>query len=203
MKNYWERMYREKNVLEVIAPKNQLAASLVLIGKSNLKLDDPVLDVGGGGSPFADYLLKAGHTRLGVLDISGDALLYTQMRLGERAKQVQLFQADVLTFTAPCKFQVWHDRAVFRSLATSGDRHRYLSALKNNLLPGGVVIVGAFAPDNPSDGSKDALLQYDAERIRKEFGAGFGLLQEIPEMHIVGRNPPRRFNCFQFVFFGG
>jgi hypothetical protein len=66
--------------------------SVKLTKESNLRLDDPKIDVGGGDNHLADSLLQLGYTNISVLDISEKAIDRASKRLGDRAATTQVFQ---------------------------------------------------------------------------------------------------------------
>ena len=78
--------------------------SLELIHRSGLRSDEAIIDVGGGSSVLVDYLCKAGFTNLSVLDISENALASTKQRLGDAAKRIQWYEADITEVRPPHRF---------------------------------------------------------------------------------------------------
>jgi predicted TPR repeat methyltransferase len=130
-KSHWERVYTDKSPLQVSWYQKEPALSLRLIGNAGAGKQSAIIDVGGGASVPVDRLLAAGYARLGVLDISGNALAHAQARLGEKAKTVEWFEADVTAFAAPHRF-VQYDAAKmaaelgpeFRLVEEASELHR-------------------------------------------------------------------------------
>jgi hypothetical protein len=58
---HWERIYQTKASTEVSWYQPKARLSLGLIGRVAPKLDDPVLDVGGGASTLVHEALTHGH----------------------------------------------------------------------------------------------------------------------------------------------
>jgi Methyltransferase domain len=105
------------------------------------------IDVGGGAFALVDFLLDDEYTRLIVLNLSDVALNQSRSRLGTRASAVELFEADVTSFTPPRRLGLWHDRAVLHFLTAADDRRGYVVTLRRTLEPGGAVIISTFALD--------------------------------------------------------
>lgn len=197
-KAHWERIYTDKVPLEVSWYQRAPTLSLDLIKNMNLARDAPIIDVGGGASTLVDSLLDAGYQRLAVLDISRRALEYARQRLGEKAQRVVWHEADVTQFSAPVRYILWHDRAVFHFLTEPGERHRYVESLNSSLVPGGHVVIATFAIGGPSHCSGLKIAQYDAEKISRELGKGFELVETAEEFHLTPAGKEQPFIYFHF-----
>lgn len=198
-KQHWEDVYTNKSPLEVSWYQQEPAVSLRLIAASGLTKDAPLIDVGGGASLLVDRLLALGYTRLAVLDIAGQALAHARSRLGERAGAVAWYEADVTAFAPPHPFALWHDRAVFHFLTEATERRRYVETLRRTLLPDGQVVIAAFAVGGPTRCSGLPIVQYDAQRVCGELGAGFELLEQVDEAHVTPGAKVQAFSFFRFV----
>ena len=148
-KAHWQKIYQDKGSTDVSWYQQEPSLSLELIGDTGIHLDDPVIDVGGGTSLLVDHLLDLGYANLAVLDISGVALNHAKARLAKRSTDIEWFEADITEFQSPHPFLLWHDRAVFHFLTEPQDRIKYVNALNQALLPGGHVIIAAFAIGGP------------------------------------------------------
>lgn len=197
-KKHWESVYQNKSPLEVSWYQQDPVLSLRLIRDTRLALDEPVIDIGGGASRLVDTLCESGYTRVSVLDISANALAYAKHRLAEKANTVQWYEADVTHFNPPHRFALWHDRAVFHFLTSRADRESYIGVLKQTLAPGGHLIIMTFAIDGPVKCSGLDIVQYDAETITAELGAGFELVETGHEVHLTPAGNPQKFIYFHF-----
>ena len=195
-RSYWETIYGERKPEDVSWFQETPAVSLELIRGAAPSKAARVLDVGGGASRLADFLLEDGFTGLSVLDISGRALAHSQERLGARAKKISWIESDIAAFVPPAPYDVWHDRAVFHFLTEKADRDAYLAVLRRSLKPGGAVILAAFAPDGPEKCSGLPVRRYDAALVRETFGPDFKLILETAETHITPWNAEQRFSYF-------
>lgn len=199
-KKHWESVYQNRSPLEVSWYQQNPVLSLRLIRETGLALDAPVIDIGGGVSRLVDKLCESGYTRVSVLDISANALAYAKHRLVEKANTVQWYEADVTGFNPPHQFALWHDRAVFHFLTDRVDRESYIGVIKQALAPGGHLIMMTFAMDGPVKCSGLDIVQYDAEKMVAELGAGFELVETGNEVHLTPAGKPQKFAYFRFLF---
>lgn len=197
-KTHWEQVYRDKSPLQVSWYQAAPTLSGDLIRAARIAADAPLIDVGGGASTLVDWLLEQGYRDITVLDISAQAHAHAQQRLGERARNIQWIEADVTRFMPPHRYRLWHDRAVFHFLTEAADRARYRAALECALEPDGEAIIGTFAPGGPERCSGLPIVQYDAQRIQAELGAGFVLLETRAETHRTPAGKEQLFNFFRF-----
>lgn len=199
MKEHWERIYSARSPAEVSWYQKEPALSLQLIQNSGLAKEDPIIDVGGGASVLVDRLLDKGYRRLAVLDISSTSLAYAQKRLGDHARQVEWFTADVTEFVPPHPFSLWHDRAVFHFLTRPEDRKKYVRVLKNTLKPGGHLVLASFAMHGPTKCSGLDVVRYDSGKLMCELGDQFELVGETGERHVTPDNKEQAFTWFHLV----
>jgi SAM-dependent methyltransferase len=198
-KTHWEDIYRDKSPLEVSWFQSEPALSLQLITNTGFSTDTAIIDIGGGASVLVDRLLERGYKHLAVLDISGTALSHTKQRLGATAEQVEWFESDIITFAPPHPFDIWHDRAVFHFLTAASDRKRYVDTLKQTLKPGGHLILAAFAIGGPTRCSGLDIVQYDANKLARELGEDFTLVEQVSETHVTPSKAPQQFAYFRFI----
>lgn len=194
---HWERVYCEKPPGEVSWYQARPGLSLQLIRNTKVSTTDPVIDVGGGASTLVDCLCGRGHGRISVLDISARALDLARNRLGANASAVEWFIGDVTRFRPPHTFSVWHDRAVFHFLTDPDDRRDYVRVMKESLAPGGHVIMAAFAPGGPRRCSGLDVVQYDGEKLMRELGEGFSLMEQLSELHLTPGGDVQEFSWFR------
>lgn len=198
-KEHWEAVYANKSPLEVSWYQKEPALSLSLIEQAGVAPHEAILDVGGGASLLVDRLAAAGYHHLSVLDISGKALDVARIRLGNSAGEIEWYESDITEFDPPHTYALWHDRAVFHFLTTSGDRERYVERLKRALRPGGHLVLGAFALGGPTRCSNLEIVQYDAPKLLDTLGEGFSLVEERSERHITPANREQKFSFFRLV----
>ena len=150
--------------------------SLCLLLEAGVTRSASILDVGGGASVFVDDLLADGFTDITVLDHSPVGLDTARHRLGNQAATVDWVVSDLLSWTPPRHYDVWHDRAVLHFLRTPDERARYVDELATATHPGSLVVIGAFSLTGPPMCSGlpvhrygaddlDALLSPVAERV--------------------------------------
>ena len=198
-KKHWEGVYRNKSPLEVSWYQQEPTLSLSLITGASIPLDAPVIDIGGGASTLVDKLSDAGFSNISVLDVSGTALAHAKQRLAHKASTVHWYEEDVTRFEPPHRFLLWHDRAVFHFLTSSEDRKNYVDVLERSLVPGGHIIIMTFAIGGPEKCSGLDIVQYDADKLTKELGAGFELLETGFEVHLTPAGNQQKFVYFRLV----
>ncbi len=157
--------------------------SLELITSQSLGEADPIIDVGGGTAALVDGLLDRGFRDVTVLDVSDRALAVACERLSERGEHVHWVVADVLTWTPPRVFALWHDRAVFHFLVTKAQRDRYRHQVSRAVRPHGHLVVATFAPDGPGKCSQLPVARYSAESLTDEFADDFVLVRDERAHH--------------------
>lgn len=198
-KAHWQNIYQQTSPLDVSWYQKEPKLSLELIHQSNVQHDDAIIDVGGGASVLVDYLLNEGFNNVSVLDISANALNSANRRLGESAANVNWIEADITEFHPQNPFSLWHDRAVFHFLTDGSDRKKYIKVLNESLLPGGHLIIAAFAIGGPDKCSGLEIVQYDAEKLLAELGENYALVEQRDETHITPADKEQKFTYFRFV----
>jgi len=198
-KTHWESIYTDKSPLEVSWFQKEPRLSLQLITNTGLSTEAAIIDIGGGASVLIDHLFEHGFRHLAVLDISGTALSHAKQRLGSTAEQIEWFETDVTTFVPPHPFDIWHDRAVLHFLTDATDRKHYVETLKQTLKLGGRLILAAFAIGGPTRCSGLEIVQYDADKLAREFGEDFTLVEQVSEIHVTPTNHEQLFAYFRFI----
>jgi len=201
-KEHWESVYRSKSPLKVSWYQQEPTLSLWLIASVSLPLDAPIIDVGGGASTLVDKLCDEGYTNISVLDVSASALAHAKNRLAHKANRVHWYEKDVTCFDPPHRFSLWHDRAVFHFLTKRSDRESYINVLRQALEPGGHLIIMTFAIDGPDKCSGLDIVQYDADKLTAELGAGFELMETGFEVHLTPAGNQQKFAYFRFCAIG-
>jgi SAM-dependent methyltransferase len=195
-REHWEQVYSTKGDAEVSWTQARPAVSLALIGEV-CPAGGRVIDVGGGSSSLAGYLLEAGY-RAAVLDISKAALDRARARIGTRAHEIEWLCADVTDTPSVGAFDLWHDRAVFHFLTDAEDRAAYKALLSRTVPSGGHAIIATFALDGPEKCSGLPVQRYSAQTLARELGTGFSLVKTIDEMHTTPWGKPQAFQYSVF-----
>ncbi len=73
-KEHWENIYQTKELTDVSWYQPVPETSLAMIKKLQVSKDSRMIDVGGGDSFLAEFLLNLGYTNITVLDISANAI---------------------------------------------------------------------------------------------------------------------------------
>jgi SAM-dependent methyltransferase len=196
---HWDGVYREKTPDQTSWYQADPAPSLALIGRARPDPDMALIDAGGGASLLADFLLERGFTRVTVLDISAGALQRARDRIGPDPR-VRWIISDITQFNPDLRYGLWHDRALFHFLTDPGDRAAYLAALRGALVPGGQLVLGAFAMNGPQRCSGLEVVRYDSSRLGRELGQEFELLEEMAHVHTTPWGAEQQFTFFRYRY---
>ncbi len=197
-KTHWDMVYSKNKYHTVSWYQVKPEISLDLISRCNLSVSAPIIDIGGGISSLAGYLLQSSYQNISVLDISNTPLQQARERLGKDANRIRWIYADILEHEESEAFALWHDRAVFHFLTDPQDQFKYIERMKKQLQDGGYIIIATFAVGGPRKCSGLDTVQYDADKIRQSFGTAFSLIEVVPEIHLTPANIEQKFNYFWF-----
>ena len=195
---HWEAVYQGNALGDMSWHELFPATSLKLIADACLSSDDPIIDVGGGGSRLVDELIAAGYRDLSVLDISSAILWQLEERLRHSAARVMLLNQDVAAFYPTRHYALWHDRALFHFLVKRAERERYFNALRRALRRGGHLIMSVFGPRGPEECSGLPTARYGALDLAAELGKGFELIESQLLLHRTPRNALQQFLYCRF-----
>ena len=182
--DHWNAVYRARAADAVSWFRPHLDVSLRLLQAYGMDATSSFIDVGAGASTLVDDLLERGVGKVVLLDISAEAIESVRLRLGAKARLVEWIVGDVTCVSLPAAaFDFWHDRAVLHFLTTSAAIDAYARAATRALRPGGVAIIGGFAPDGPARCSGLGVARRSATDIARCMGLLFALQEERAEMH--------------------
>lgn len=150
-----------------------------------------IIDIGGGDSRLAEYLLAEGFVNITVLDISAKSLQKAKARLGENAKKINWIVSDITEFNPDFAFDVWHDRATFHFLTTNEQIAKYLNIARKFV--NGFLTIGTFSDNGPVNCSGLEIRQYSEETMTRELKLGFEKLRCQTEDHITPFNTKQNF----------
>lgn len=183
IQNYWETIYKTKSPGQVSWTQKIPKTSLDFIHSFGLEKNAKIIDIGGGDSKLADYLLDEGFENITVLDISARAIDKAKKRLGNKAKKISWIVGDITDFHSYTTFDVWHDRATFHFLTTSDQIARYMDTARNSV--SGFLTIGTFSDNGPEKCSGLRIKQYSEEKLTVELQNGFEKIRCITEDHIT------------------
>lgn len=188
IKRHWEEKYATRGARGVSWFQAEPEPSLSLIAELGIAHDAAIVDVGGGTSPLAGRLLAQGFSDITVLDLSARSLELARGELGAAAAHVQWLEQDVLTWTPPRTYDLWHDRALFHFLVHTAERDRYLDTLREAVPAGGRALIATFAHDGPDRCSGLPVARYDPYELAAAVGATFTMLTSRREEHFTPAN---------------
>lgn len=170
---HWNQVYENKKPTEVSWYEPMPETSLNYITECKLENEAAIIDIGGGDSFLAEFLLARGFKDITVVDISEKAIERAKERLGEKAEEIQWIVADAADFSPERQYDLWHDRAAFHFLTEAMHVQKYLSTLRKAVKPGGSVILGTFSETGPTKCSGLEVRQYSIKELQELFSEGF------------------------------
>jgi len=180
-KQHWETVYETKDPNQVSWTQEVPKTSLDFIHSFGLPKTARIIDIGGGDSKLADYLLDEGFENITVLDISAKALNKAKQRLGDKANKINWVVSDITTYEPSTHFDVWHDRATFHFLTTKDQVAKYIDIARKAV--DGYLTIGTFSDMGPDKCSGLNVKQYNEETLSQELKKGFDKIRCITEDH--------------------
>ena len=182
-RSHWETVYKTKSPTEVGWTQGIPEPSLRMIRKLNFPKTAPIIDIGGGDSKLAGFLLDDGYSNITVLDISAAGIERGKSSLGKRAEQVRWVVSDILDFVPDQEYELWHDRAAFHFLTDTDEVKKYVMLASR--AASGYITIGTFSIDGPNKCSGLDIRQYDEILLYETFKDKFDLIDSFREDHIT------------------
>jgi SAM-dependent methyltransferase len=120
-----------------------------------------------------------------LLDVSPEALRTARARLAGYGDRVDFVVADVVSWTPTDTVDAWHDRAVFHFLTDLDDQRRYARTAAQAVRSGGLLVMGTFAADGPTQCSGLPTARHDADSLSLLFSDAFELEHAEREEHVT------------------
>ncbi len=181
IQNHWDTVYKTNDPNQVSWTQEIPGTSLDFIHSFGLSKTAQIIDIGGGDSKLADYLLNEEFENITVLDISARALDKAKKRLGHKAQKINWVVCDITEFQPDRTFDVWHDRATFHFLTTSDQVAKYMATARNFV--SGFLTIGTFSDTGPEKCSGLPVEQYSEEKLTAELRNGFDKIKCVTEDH--------------------
>lgn len=183
LRDHWNKKYTNTPITQLGWYESKPQPSLQLIENCAVSKAAVIVDVGSGASALIADLLELGYQNLYAVDISDVALEKAKGLLGrEQVDQVHWVVDDITNPSDVLQIQnvkVWHDRAVFHFLTEELHRQIYYSLLQKLIMPGGFVIMAAFAPSGATMCSGLPVQRYSAEDLSAFLGSDFKLIESL------------------------
>jgi cyclopropane fatty-acyl-phospholipid synthase-like methyltransferase len=190
-KTHWENIYSSRPADQMSWTQAKPKTSLKIIKSYRLAKTASIIDIGGGDSLLADYLLEEGYTNISVLDISEQALMKAKLRLGEKSNQVNWIVSDIQDFKPQTKYDIWHDRAAFHFLTTPEQISRYIATAKKAVSK--FMSIGTFSETGPDKCSGLFIKKYSEALLEKTLLSAFNKIKCISEDHFTPFNTIQNF----------
>jgi hypothetical protein len=195
-KIHWETVYSTKQPHEVSWTQAVPQTSLDFIRGFNLPKTAAIIDIGGGDSQLVDCLLAEGYENLTVLDISENALLRAQKRLGDKAQKVRWIVSDITQFEPTEQYDVWHDRATFHFLTAEKQVNFYQNLTAKAVK--GYLTIATFSKNGPKKCSGLEICQYDEADLEAVLTEQFDKIKCINEDHTTPFGTQQNFTFCSF-----
>ena len=187
LKDHWNKKYTDTPITQLGWYESKSQPSLQLIENCMVSKDAVIVDVGSGASILIANLLELGYQNLYAVDISDVALEKAKALLNqEQAALVHWIVDDVTNPSNILQIQnvkIWHDRAVFHFLTNEQHRQMYHALLKKMIMPGGFVIMAAFALGGATMCSGLPVQRYSAETLSEFFGGDFKIMESLDHIY--------------------
>lgn len=181
-KTHWEKVYTTKAPEEVSWTQEIPRTSLDFIAALAPDKNAKIIDIGGGDSRLADFLLDEGYIDISVLDISEKALDKAKKRLGEKAEKIKWIVSDITEFEPDESYDIWHDRATFHFLTRRKHIEKYTRTARQAIK--GALVLGTFSENGPKKCSGLDIRQYSEKEMEHLLTAeGFEKIKCITEDH--------------------
>ena len=181
LKAHWNKRYTHTPIQQLGWYESESLASIQLIENCAVSKTASIIDVGSGTTTLIAHLLDLGYRNLIALDISEVALEKAKALLPQaQAGQVHWLVEDITNPSDSLQNQtavIWHDRAVFHFLTEERQRQTYHALLRKTVLPGGFVIMAAFAMDGADNCSGLPVQRYNQASLSEFLGESFILLE--------------------------
>jgi 2-polyprenyl-3-methyl-5-hydroxy-6-metoxy-1,4-benzoquinol methylase len=192
-KEHWEKIYNTRPLTEVSWYQTAPTESLDFIREFQIKKDAAIIDVGGGDSYLADYLVEDGYTNITVLDISEAAINRAKKRLGAKAGLINWVVCDITEYKPGRQFDLWHDRAAFHFLTTEEQVNKYLAIANKAIRAAGRIVIGTFSENGPAKCSGLPIKQYSESALTTLIKNWFQKIKCIHTDHITPFNTIQNF----------
>ena len=197
---HWNSIYQAKATEQFSWFQDTPNCSLDMVKRLNLSPNAAIIDVGSGDSLLADHLIADGYEDLTLVDISNVAIKRSKLRLHKFQERITWVTEDILYYSGPKKFALWHDRAAFHFLITKQEKTQYVKQLKQHLLAGAHIILATFAIDGAKKCSGLPIEQYNELKLTETLGPEFQLVSTLSHSHKTPTGAIQRFMYFTLQY---
>ncbi len=183
MQKHWEDVYKNKPLNTVSWYQPNVDTFKKVVQRVKLNANSVIIDIGGGDSFVADFLIEKGFKNAHVLDISKNAIERARKRLGTNAKQINWIISDVTSFQTSISFDLWYDRAAFHFLNDENKIEAYVKRAAEYVAESGFLAIASFSKDGPEKCSGLPVKQHSPDSLKEIFGDDFKLIDFFEEDH--------------------
>jgi hypothetical protein len=179
--NHWDSVYAKSAAEKLGWYETDFTPAFSLISKTSLGCDARILNVGAGNTFLVDELIKNGYTNLAATDISRNALVQLEERVG--ASTGVDFIVDDLTEPTVLhdtpEVDLWIDRAVLHFFTLEDEQNTYFDLLRSKVKKGGYALLAQFHTDGARTCSGLPVKRYDSHMLSEKIGPEFRLVDHF------------------------
>ncbi len=187
--DHWNERY-ENNPASKLSWHQESSPEVEFV-TSNVGMATPIIDIGGGLSPFVHELIDLDFTDLTVLDISEFAL--GEGKRKSEGRKVEWIQADIRNWAPARMYGLWHDRAAFHFLTEAKDQQRYFLTAAQAIVPGGYLILGTFSENGPESCSGLPVARHSVTELTEALATDFTVIDSMVKEHITPNGGAQEF----------
>ncbi|MBI9068854.1 MAG: methyltransferase domain-containing protein [Salinivirgaceae bacterium] len=193
IRDYWNKIYAQKNDNEVSWYQSNPETSVALVQKYTNNKTGNIIDIGSGNSEFSKSLFALGYKSLSMLDISEEAIERSRAKLMKCRGIHDFYTTNILDFKTSSKYNIWHDRAVFHYLINADDILKYVSIASKAIEKNGYLIISTYSLSEPEKCNGLSVNRYSAKLLSEIFQKNFDLVESFEENHNTPMNTKQNF----------
>ena len=197
---HWDKTYLKSPEEKLGWYETDLAPTLNLVAKANLKKSAKILIAGAGSTNLVDSLIDSGYDQLLASDISAVALKNLESRIGH---EKIVFLVDDLTKPSHLldinPVDLWIDRAVLHFFITNEEQDIYFDLLNKKVKSQGYVILAEFNLNGATKCSGLPVHRYSKEMLQEKMEPEFKLVESFDYNYIMpsGEQRPYIYTLFK------
>lgn len=198
IQQHWEDVYKNKPLNTVSWYQPNVDTFKKVAQRVKLKANSAIIDIGGGDSFVADFLVNQGFKNANVLDISKKAIERAKKRLNTNANKINWIISDITSFETSKRFDLWYDRAAFHFLNDENQIDKYAKRAAEYVAENGYLAIASFSKNGPEKCSGLPVKQHNQDSLKKIFGNNFKLIDFFEEDH---QTPTQKYQNFTLCIF--
>jgi hypothetical protein len=199
--DHWNGAYRNSEMEQLGWYEKDVSPTLDLIARCNLEQDSRLLHIGAGVTTLIDELLARGYSNQMATDISSEALIQLENRLGSQLEYIVDDLTEPTTLKNIGEVDLWIDRAVLHFFTEKKDRETYANLISSTVRKGGYALLAQFHLEGAAKCSGLDVYRYDEKMLAELLGTDFELITHFTHTYTMpkGGLRPYVYTLFQRV----